>query len=101
MNPTYFLESVENYLSRTSRLANTRSADCLDEIAQCIRQNAETDPELAAIILTGVKLCRGESSLRIARILEKFASDIRLEARRKGCRNHSLDSESIQKSVSS
>jgi hypothetical protein len=100
MNSNYFLESVDKYLTEKDLWTCTRSADCLEAIAKCIRIIASTAPALGAIILTGIKLCRGEASLAIARILEKFATDIRLEASRKGCRNQSLDSENIQKSVS-
>jgi hypothetical protein len=100
MNPNDFLESVQSYLAKTSRLANTRSADCLEAIATCLRILAATDPVLGAIVWAAVKLCGEGHWLRLARILEKCATDIRLEASRRDQKNQSLDSTNIQKSVS-
>jgi hypothetical protein len=100
MNPKYFLESMQLTIVRKGRIADTRTADCLEAIAHCIRTIASTDPEIGALILTGIKLCRGESSLRIARIIETFARDIRLEASRNGQKNQSFGSINAQKSIS-
>jgi hypothetical protein len=80
MLPNHFLETVEIVLARKNRTGNLQSADCLFAIAQCLRIMASTDLELGAVIITGVKLCGEGSWVRLARILEKFANDIRIEA---------------------
>ena len=82
MNPQYFLEYTQLLLRRQNRIESLEAADCLDALAQCIRIIGETDPTLGQIMWTAVQLCRGSSSKRIALMLEKFARDIRLEARK-------------------
>ena len=83
MNPQYFLESTQLLLQRQNRTESLEAADCLDALAQCIRIIGDTDPTLGQIMWTAVQLCRGASSRRIAIMLERFARDIRLEARKK------------------
>lgn len=80
--PQFFLETVELLIKRNNRSSNLKTAELLEAIATCIRATGQSDPTLAAAIWTGVKLCRGEASFRIARILEKIATDIRLNASR-------------------
>ena len=83
MNPQYFLESTQLLLQRQNRTESLEAADCLDALAACIRIIGDTDPTLGQIMWTAVQLCRGASSRRIALMLERFARDIRLEARKK------------------
>ena len=82
MNPQYFSESTQLLLERHDKTENLLAADCLDALAQCIRTIGDTDPTLGQIMWTAVQLCRGASSRRVALMLEKFANDIRLKARK-------------------
>ena len=82
MNPQYFLESTQLLLQRQDRTESLEAADCLEALAQCIRIIGDTDPTLGQIMWTAVQLCRGASSRQIALMLERFAKDIRLKARK-------------------
>ncbi len=97
MNPQYFLNSLDLLIQRKGWSESLKAADCLEGIAKCLRSNAETLPELAAIVFSAIKLARGESSLRLALILERFARDIRLRASRKTSFNQSKGISEMQK----
>jgi hypothetical protein len=97
MNPQYFLTSLDLLIQRKGWSDSLKAADCLEGIAKCLRNNADTLPELAAIVFSAIKLARGESSYRLALILERFARDIRLRANQKTSFNQSKGAGEIQK----
>lgn len=98
-SPQFFLETVELLIKKNDRSTNLKTAELLEAIATCIRAMAKSDPALASAIWTGIKLCRGEASLRVARILERFATDIRLEATRQVSKNPSYEVSKTQSSA--
>jgi hypothetical protein len=97
MNPQYFLTSLELLLQRRGWWDSLQAADCLEGIAKCLRNNSDTLPELAALVFSAINLARGESSHRLAMILERFARDIRLRANAKASSNKPKGSSEIQK----